>query len=203
MPRSNRRSYDVRIMFAMALYVVVFLVVWPLVRSTNEPWLKVVYALTPVPPLLYVIWIMAVRILRSDELQQRQHLIGLGVATVVVSVVSIIAGFLAAADLLALDTTSIVLVWIFPLLIIVYSIARGYAARRYGGSALCDDDERMPAYQRFLYGAAISLFIAVFVYLRMGSNPALHIVVAMSVAQIIAAIFFGLRYARRQRLPPQ
>lgn len=203
MARSNRRSYDLRIMLAMAVYVTVFLMFWPLVRSATDPLAKFAYALTPVPPLLYVIWVMALRILRSDELQQRQHLIGLGVATLVVSIVSIVAGFLAAADLLALDTTSIILVWIFPLMIIAYSVARGYAARRYGGSAICDDDERMPAYQRFLFGAAISLFIAAIVYLRNGAHPAVDIIVAMALVQIIAATLFGVRYARRERLPPQ
>lgn len=203
MARDNRRSYDVRIMSAMTVYVLMFLSFWPLVRSATETFAKVGFALTPVPPLLYVIWLMAARILRSDELQQRMHLIGLGVATVVISIVSIFAGFLAAAEVLSLDTTSIILVWIFPLLIIVYTIARGYAARRYGGSALCDDDERMPAYQRFLFSAAVSLFIAAIVYLRSGGNPAVHIIVAMSIAQVFAAIFLGLRHARGQRQPPQ
>jgi len=152
---------------------------------------------------LYVIWIMAVRNLRSDELQQRTHLIGLGVATGVVSIVSIIAGFLAAADLLALDTTAMILIWIFPLLILAYSAARGYAVRRYGGSALCDDDERMPAYQRFLFSAAISFGIAAFVWLRNGDNAAARIIAAMAAAQLVAAAFLGLRYARQRRLPPQ
>ena len=40
MPRDNRRSYDVRIMLAMVVYVVVFLSVWPTVRSTSEPLVK-------------------------------------------------------------------------------------------------------------------------------------------------------------------
>jgi hypothetical protein len=202
MARDNRRSYDVRIMIAMAVYVLVFLSVWPLVRGSSETYAKVAYALTPVLPLLYVIWVMAMRILRSDELQQRQHLIGLGVATMAISIISIIAGFLAAADLLSLDTTSIILVWIFPLLIIVYSIARGYAARRYGGSALCDDDERMPAWQRFAFGAAVSLFLAAFVYLRSGINPATEIIVVLAIGQLLAAAFFYRRYARAQRAPP-
>ena len=87
-------------------------------------------------------------------------------------------------------------------MIIAYSVARGYAARRYGGSAMCDDDERMPAYQRFLFGAAISLFIAGIVYLRNGAHPAVDIIVAMALVQIIAATLFGVRYARRERLPP-
>ena len=202
MARDNRRSYDLRIMLAMVVYVVVFLSVWPTVRSTSEPLVKLACAMAPVPPLLYVLWVMALRILRSDELQQRTHLIGLGVATLVVSIVSIVSGFLAAAELLALDTTSIILVWIFPLLIIVYSIARGYAARRYGGNALCDDDERMPAWQRFGFGAAVSLFLALFVYLRSGGNPAVDVIAAMALVQIVAAIFFRMRYVRAQRRPP-
>jgi hypothetical protein len=197
--RIDRRSYDRRVMIAMAVYVAIFLTVWPLARSTSELPLKVFYATTPVLPLLYVIWLMAQRILRSDELEQRTHLIGLGIATVVVAVVSIIAGFLAAANVMTLDSTSIVLVWIFPLLMVAYSLGRNYAARSYGISTLCEDEDRMPAYVRFLCAAAIISFVAAYVYLRTGDTQIASILVGMASAMTASAIFFGIRRWRRRR----
>src|SRR5215475_1386435 len=123
MPRMAQRTYDRRIMLAMTVYVVVLLAVWPLAKATSEPLPKIGYALTPVLPLFYVIWLMARKILQSDELEQRTHLIGLGVAAAVVSVLSLISGFLAAAGAMTLDATSVVLMWIFPLLMLSYGAA--------------------------------------------------------------------------------
>ncbi len=199
MTRITRRSYDRRVMIAMSIYVVVFLTVWPLARSATDPLTKVAYALTPVLPLFYVIWLMARRILQSDELEQRTHLIGLGVSAAVVSVLSIVSGFLAAANLMSLAAASIVLVWIFPLLMISYGIARGYAARRYGGGA-CDDDG-MPAYIRFLYAAAIFCLVAVYVYFRTGDEQGVSFALGMAAALGAGAVFFGVCRWRRRRLP--
>src|SRR5215469_7471415 len=153
MARLSEQSHQRRVMIAMAIYVAVFLWVWPLARSADGLWLKTAYALAPVPPILYVIWLMARRVLTSDELEQRTHLIGLGVATAVLSVYGIVSGFLAAAHVFDLDWAAAALVWIFPLLIVVYSATRAWAARRYGGGA-CDEDG-MPRAIQFLYLAVI------------------------------------------------
>ena len=200
MARMDRRTYDRRIMIAMGAYVAVFLAVWPQARGAADPWLKGLYALTPVVPLLYVIWQMAQRILQSDELEQRTHLIGLGIATVVVSIVSIVAGFLAAANVMTLEGTSVVLVWIFPLLMIAYGLGRSHAARRYGSNALCEDEDRMPAYLRFLCAAAITGFIAAYVYLRTGEEQVCGTLLGMACALAAGALFFGIRrWLRRRR----
>jgi hypothetical protein len=187
-------------MIAMSIYVVVFLTVWPLARGAADPLTKVAYALTPVLPLFYVIWLMARRILQSDELEQRTHLIGLGVSAAVVSILSIVSGFLAAANVMTLEAASIVLVWIFPLLMISYGIARSYAARRYGGSG-CDEDDCTPAYLRFLYAAVVFCFIAVYVYFRTGDEEGVAITLGMAVALGAGAAFFAIRRWRRRRLP--
>jgi len=201
MPRLSQRAYDRRVMIAMAVYVVVFLSVWPLARGAGAPLVKIVCALTPVLPLLYVIGLMAQRILASDELEQRTHLIGLGVAAAVVSVFSIVVGFLAAANLMTLDWTSISLVWIYPILMLSYALARRKAARRYG-VAECDEDESMPVYIRFLYAAAIFAFVAAFLYLRAGDVQAVGIMLGMAGALAAGAAFFAVRrWLRRRRLP--
>lgn len=200
MTRLSPRSYDVRMMLAMGVYVAVFLGVWPQVRGTADPVVKTVCALLPVLPLLYVVWLMAQRVLRSDELEQRTHLIGIGVAAAVVALVSLVAGFLAAAGLLGLDTTAVVLVWIFPLLLLVYGAARSYAARRYG--SLGCEDERIPLYQRFLYSAAITAFMALIVFLRSDARGVVDVVLAVAGAQLLAAAWFGLKRRRAGATPP-
>ncbi len=202
MTRLTRQTYDRRVMLAMTIYVVVLLTVWPLARSATDPLTKAAYALTPVLPLFYVIWLMARRILQSDELEQRTHLIGLGVGAAVVSIFSIVSGFLAAAKVMTLDSTSIVLVWIFPLLMISYGIARSYAARRYGGAA-CDEDESMPAYIRFLFVATIFCLIAVYVYFRGGDEQGVSFALGMAAALAAGAVFFGIRRWQRRRSPPE
>jgi len=97
MPRSIEKLYRQRLMLAMAIYIGVMLLAWPLVRTTDSLSLKVVLALAPVLPMLYVVWLMVRRVWHSDELEQRTHLIALGASTVVVGVLSLVGGFLAAA----------------------------------------------------------------------------------------------------------
>jgi hypothetical protein len=191
MARIPARTFDRRLMFAMAIYVAVFLAVWPQARGAADAWIKTICALVPVLPLGYVIWLIAQRVLHSDELEQRTHLIGIGVAAAVVALVSIVAGFLAAAGLLSLDTTAVVLVWIFPLLLLIYGAARSVAARRYG-SAGCDD-ERMPRQLRLFYSAAITAFAALVVFLRNGTAEVSALLLAFAALQMLLALLFALK----------
>lgn len=194
MARLSPRSYDLRLMLAMVVYVAVFLALWPYVRSSADPLVKTACALVPVLPMLYVIWLMAERVLRSDELEQRTHLIGIGVAAIAVALVSLVSGFLAAAGLLTLDSTAAVLVWIFPILMLVYGAARTFAARHYG-SLGCEDD-RVPLYQRFLFSTAVTAFMALVVFLRSGALDVTLVVAAVSATQLLAAIWFGVKRRR-------
>jgi hypothetical protein len=189
-------------MIAMTVYVVVIVCVWPLAKATGQTWAKVGYALTPVLPLLYVIWLMAQRILHSDELEQRTHLIGIGVAAAAISIVSIIGGFLAAANVMTLESTAAVLMWIFPLLMLTYGVARNRAARRYGGSA-CDEEGRMPLYIRLLWASALFAGAAAFVYFRSGHQDVAGMMVGMATSMAAGSAFFAIRrwrrrYARRE-----
>lgn len=186
-------------MIAMAIYVAVFLWVWPLARSADSVWLKAAYALAPVPPVVYVIWLMARRVLGGDELEQRTHLIGLSVAAGVVSVYGIVSGFLAAAHVLGADWSAAALVWIFPLLVVVYASARGYAARRYGSGA-CDDAETSRAVQ-FLYLAVVFAAIAAYIYWRKGDAQDTGLAGGMAVGMLVCATFFAIRQRLRRRSP--
>ncbi|MEP6485399.1 MAG: hypothetical protein ABJB01_13190 [Rudaea sp.] len=198
MARTTKRHYERRVMIAMAIYVVLLMLVWPQARSTPDIWLKIAYALTPIVPLLYVIWLMAQRIFNSDELEQRTHLIGLGAAAAVVSIVSLVCGFLAVAKVMTIDGASIALIWIFPILMITYGGVRSYAARRYGSSGCDDDDEGMPMYVRFSIVAVMFCAIAAFAYYREHDEQMASFAMGVSAGIACAAIFFGVRYWLRR-----
>jgi hypothetical protein len=143
---------------------------------------------------------MAQRIMRSDELEQRTHLIGIGVAAAVISVVSIVSGFLAASNVLTLDATSAILMWIFPVLMLTYGAARSHAARRYGSSG-CDEEERTPLYVRLLWAAALLGAAAIFLLSR--DVDAASILFGMAGALVAAGAFFGIRRWQHRRAQRQ
>lgn len=198
MARVAHQTYERRLMIAMTVYVVVLLGVWPLAKAATEPLPKIGFALAPVVPLLYVIWLMAQKILASDELEQRTHLIGIGVAAAVISVVSIVSGFLAAANAMTLESASTVLMWIFPVLMLTYGVARSYAARRYG-SAACDEDERMPLYIRLLWAAALFGVAGAYVHFRSGHADAAATMFGMASVLGAGSAFFAIRRWLRRR----
>jgi hypothetical protein len=49
----------------------------------------------------------------------------------VVSTLSLAGGFLAAANIIKLDGA--ILIWVWPILVVVYAAGRSWASRRYGG----------------------------------------------------------------------
>jgi hypothetical protein len=196
--RLSPRSYDRRVMIAMSIYVVLMIGVWPLARGATDVLLKLVYALTPVVPLLYTVWLMARRILGSDELEQRTHLIGLGVGAAAVSVFSIITGFLGAANVFESEATSVFLIWIFPLLMLAYAAGRRFAARRYGLGP-CDDADHMPDYVRFFFAAAVFCVIAALAYFHAGNERIMSFALGMGTALFCGGLFFLVRRWLRRR----
>ena len=181
----------------MTIYVALLLLVWPLARDADTAWLKVVCALAPVIPVLYVIALMARKILHSDELEQRTHLIGLGVATAVVSVFSLIGGFLAAAKVLSADVSALILLWVFPLLVATYSGVRGWVARRYGGDG-CDEDGWSTS-TRFLMAAVLLGAVAVYAEFIRHDDYLAGIAAGMASTFVVVALFRGWREWSKQR----
>jgi hypothetical protein len=87
--------------------------------------------------MLFVIGLMARRIGASDEFEQRVHLLALGAATALLGALSLVVGFLDAAGVLALHGS--VLIWVFPVTMLGYGVARWWLlVRHYGGSAGCE-----------------------------------------------------------------
>jgi len=197
MSRISAKSYQRRTMFAMTIYVALLLLVWPLARDAGNPWLKLACALAPVVPVLYVIALMARKVMQSDELEQRTHLIGLGVATAVVSVFSLIGGFLAAAKVLPPDAASVLLLWIFPVLVVAYSSVRGWVARRYGSDSC--GDEGSPFFLRLLLPAALVGAVAAYAEFIKHDEYLAGIAAGMASAFVVVALFLGLRRWARAR----
>ena len=135
MTRPNPLAYRRQVLLLMAIYTMLMLLEWPFVRAAGSgPLLRVVLALLPAAPVLGVLWVAARRVMQSDELEQRVHLLALSIATGTVCALSIAIGFLCAANVLALGGD--MLVFVFPALIVIYVLARWPIARRYGTGAL-------------------------------------------------------------------
>ena len=132
MTRYNRKRYQIHVLSLMAVYFVVLFLLWPHARGAANVWLKVLLAVSPTVPVAAVIGLMARRVMASDELQQRLHLIALGVATALVGTLSLVGGFLAAAKIWPVGGD--VLMWVFPALCFSYGLTRLTLSRRYTGT---------------------------------------------------------------------
>ena len=113
----------------MTAYTVIMLTVWPLVRTTENDGLRIVIALLPVIPILFVIRALLRYILDADELVQRLHLEALAIAAGVVAVASLVGGFLASAEVIHLDGA--ILIWVFPVIGGVFGFSVKFLERRY------------------------------------------------------------------------
>ena len=198
MPRVSETHYQRRSIAAVVVYVAIVLLVRTPAREATSLPLQLLYALLPVAPMVYVIWLLARRIWSSDELEQRTHLIGLGVATGIVAIVSLIGGFLAAGKVLSLEGAASFLLWIFPLLLLTYTATRAWVARHYGISALCENDG-MPQYQKFLAGAVIFAGVTVWGYFKGLDDYRLGIFAGMAAGLTLGALIFAVRRWRARR----
>jgi len=137
MARFSEKQYRRQLGVAMVAYMAAMLLAWPLARSAASVPLKVLLAVAPVLPMLFVIGLMARRIGASDEFEQRVHLLALGAATALLGALSLVGGFLDAAGVLALHGS--VLIWVFPVTMFGYGAARWWLlVRHYGGSTDCE-----------------------------------------------------------------
>ncbi|HET9818062.1 MAG TPA: hypothetical protein VFP92_02720 [Rhodanobacteraceae bacterium] len=107
---------------ALLVYLLLALYVLPRVDQITTPWLKAIAALSPMLPLLFIAWAMVRYVNRCDEMERRQHLEAAGVAVLVVSLVGMSLGLLAAAKLMAVSGTMVLLA-VFPALCMVYGLA--------------------------------------------------------------------------------
>jgi tellurite resistance protein TehA-like permease len=158
MTRLSQKQYERQAMVTLVFYAGCLLFLWPLLHTVSSFPLKVLLALAPALPVVYLISLLARRIHASDEFEQRTHLIALGTAAAITGVAGMIGGFLSIAGVLKLDGS--VLIWVFPVLMLSYSATRKYVLRRYGANSLCDEETSIWFYLRFVLLGVIILAIA-------------------------------------------
>lgn len=111
----------------MAAYVVVVIVSITLINiSPSSAWWRVPLALTPVIPAIFGIVAYMRFVNRMDELQRRIQFEGLAFGFGVAGILTFSYGFLENVGF-----PHISLLWVFPLMIALWGIGTGIAARRY------------------------------------------------------------------------
>jgi len=196
MTRMTEKHYQRRLALAMFAYIGAMLLVWPLARQASDVWLKSALALLPLLPMLYAIGLMAQRVWQSDELEQRMHLVALGVATVLVATFSLIGGFLAAAGVLAIGGD--ILIWVFPLMMFSYGLARWWVVtRRYGGDMSCDNAGASILWRFLLIAGLIGLVALVSWWQGRLSDMRLGMLCGMSGVFVVFGALQLIRHRRR------
>lgn len=117
------------VMPAFLVYMLVVLYVMPLADRLTLPWLKAIVVLSPMLPVLFIAWAVIRYVNRCDEMERRQHLEAAGLAVVIVSVVCMAMGLLAAAKLIAVNG-ALVLLMVLPALCVVYGLGCTWAKWR-------------------------------------------------------------------------
>jgi RsiW-degrading membrane proteinase PrsW (M82 family) len=132
MPRYTEKQYRKQVLLLMAVYVAIMFLVWPHIRNASSLSWKVAVSLAAATPVIVVIWLMAKRVMHSDELQQRLHLTALSVATGMTCSLTLVGGFLCAAGVLTFYGD--VLIYVAPALSLFYGLTRWWLGRRYGNT---------------------------------------------------------------------
>ncbi len=116
---------------AMVGYVVtVFLSVWLLKQGVDEPGLRALIALLPVPAIGMALRAIIRYIRDVDELQQRIELEAVSFAAAFVSMVYVTGGFLQLAKVIDIPS-GVAMIWVFPLVCLSYGLAKMVVARRF------------------------------------------------------------------------
>ena len=124
--RYVRAIWPILISYALIL----FFSGWMIRRGIESVPLRALLAILPVLPLLALIRV-ALRYFREiDELQRRIEAEAIGVSALLVSMLYFGGGLLESAKVISLDAGA-VMIWVFPLLMLFYGIAKFLAVRRY------------------------------------------------------------------------
>ncbi len=115
---------------AMVGYVItLFLSVW-LLKRIDEPGLRALVALLPVPAIGMALRAIIRYIRDVDELQQRIELQAVSFSAAFVSMAYVTGGFLQMAKVIDIPS-GVAMIWVFPLICVSYGLAKMVVARRY------------------------------------------------------------------------
>jgi hypothetical protein len=129
-PPALRKRYLREFMPAMAGYVVLLFLSLSLLKRIEEPALRAMVALLPVAPIALVVRAIMRYIRDADELQRQIELEAVSMATALVSLLYMAGGFLQLARVIDVPS-GVAMIWVFPLVCLVYGLAKIAVARRF------------------------------------------------------------------------
>ncbi|GAB1595000.1 hypothetical protein [Lysobacter claricitrinus] len=103
--------------------------VW-LLKTISDPALRAVVALAPVPFVALTMRAVIRYIRDTDELQRRIEIEAVSMATALVSLGYFAAGLLQSAKVIDIPSSA-AMIWVFPLICLVYGLAKVVIARRF------------------------------------------------------------------------
>ncbi|HEU4991236.1 MAG TPA: hypothetical protein VFT52_01930 [Luteimonas sp.] len=125
-----RRRYLREFLPAMGGYVLALGASLWLLKQVEEPVLRAMLALLPVPPVALAVRAIIRYIRDSDELQRRIELEAVSVATALVSMLYFAGGLLQMAKVIDIPSGQ-AMFWVFPLVCMTYGLAKAFVAGRY------------------------------------------------------------------------
>jgi uncharacterized membrane protein YoaK (UPF0700 family) len=125
-----RRRYLREFLPPMVAYVVAVLVSVTWLRHIETPAWRALVALLPVPAIALAMRAIVRHIRDTDELQRQIELEAVSIATALVSLLYLSAGFLQIAKVIAIPS-GVAMIWMFPLVCMVYGIAKVFVGRRF------------------------------------------------------------------------
>ncbi|MGN6113470.1 MAG: hypothetical protein ACTHOC_10825 [Luteimonas sp.] len=125
-----RRRYLREFLPAMAGYVLALGASLWLLKIVEEPVLRAMLALLPVPPVGLAVRAIVRHVRDSDELQRRIELEAVSVATALVSMLYFAGGLLQMAKVIDIPSGQ-AMFWVFPMICLVYGLAKAFVAGRY------------------------------------------------------------------------
>ena len=129
-PPALRRRYLREFLPPMVGYMVALMVSLTLLKRIEADWLRAIVALLPLPPIAFAMRAIVRYIRDTDELQRQIELEAVSIATALVSMLYLAAGFLQAAKVIDIPSSA-AMIWVFPLVCLVYGLAKILVARRY------------------------------------------------------------------------
>jgi hypothetical protein len=130
-PLALRRRYLREFLPPMVGYMLALVVSLTLLKRVEAEWLRALVALLPLPPIVFAMRAIVRYIRDTDELQRRIELEAVSISTALVSMLYLAAGFLQAAGVIDV-AASAAMIWVFPLVCLVYGLAKIAVARRFG-----------------------------------------------------------------------
>lgn len=129
-PRALRQRYLREFIPPMLAYAVVMVFWKQLLAGVQVTWLRAAVAVLPAALVLLALRSIMRYVRDSDEMQRRIELESIAIAAGFTSAAFLTAGFLQSAKLIAVQSTSAMLM-VFPSICLAYGLAKLVIARRY------------------------------------------------------------------------